>query len=267
MPSQRLSDVYNAQIKALKARVEQFASTRFAAGQFRDADLARFVAEVVPVVQAGQVQVAALTDSYLTQLLTAQGIKVPPRKPVDMSHMRGVLATNEYGRPYITVRTALAQGSTFDDAVKQGGARLVDLVTTDMQLAKTHAARNVMKSSGLQFYQRVLTGGKNCALCMIASTQRYWVEDLMPIHPGCDCGVEPLVPGTKLYAAMDGGERVIDPSLLEQTHNMVKGLTGVEDRGGRAPDYRKLIAVHEHGEIGPVLTFAHQNFTGPSDLP
>ena len=74
-------------------------------------------------------------------------------------------------------------------SIELGGKRLLSLVGTDMQLAARQQASYTMQASGREFYRRVLTGAENCALCAIASTQRYSTADLMPIHPGCDCSV------------------------------------------------------------------------------
>ncbi|MDK7272578.1 hypothetical protein, partial [Actinotignum schaalii] len=88
-----------------------------------------------------------------------------------------------------------------------------------------------------------------CALCMIAATQRYWVEDLMPIHPGCDCNSGPLPPD------YPPDQQVIDDDELEAIHDAVANATGLSDRGARLPDYRDLIMETEHGEYGPLLSF------------
>ena len=81
----------------------------------------------------------------------------------------------------------------------------------------------------------------------------------MPIHPGCDCGVESLGVGEHL-------DQVIDPALLESVHDQVQGLTGMSDRSGRAVDYRQLIVTHEHGEYGPTIAWKGQKFTGPDEV-
>ena len=108
-------------------------------------------------------------------------------------------------------------------------------------------------------FRRALNGPGDCALCVIASTQRYHAGDLLPIHPGCNCTVAPLGPG-------EGVDQVIDPDLLERVHAQVEAMTGDVDRGARAPDYRKLMVVREHGEIGPVLTWKQHEFTSAADL-
>lgn len=255
MPT-RLDESYRAAVLATRRRVEQFARTRFAAGQFRDADLDRFVKAVVPVVLAGQRQVSALTDAYLAQRLTvALGRTVRPSGPLN-DYPRGVDPSEVYARPYVTVRTKLSDGLALDAAVSAGLARLEDIARTDMQLAKTWTARASFRSSGIQSYARVLVGGKNCALCYVASTQRYSRDDLMPIHPGCNCDVEPVTD----HAAFDEQSA----ANLEATHEAVQDRLGESDRGARAPDYRKALIVREHGEMGPVLAVRGQHFAGRS---
>jgi hypothetical protein len=253
MATPRLDAAYAAQVNAIRARVEGYALARFGAGQYRDADLERFVARVVPVILAGRRQVSALTDSYLAQVLSSK-----PLGPIDTDLLRGVAAPEVYARPYVTVRTKLAKGMALDAAVSAGAARLTDIVLADMQLAKTHTARNVIsQADGVSGYRRTLTGSKNCALCYLASTQFYHKEDLLPIHPGCNCGVEPF---------LGDGSQVIDPDTVTATHEAVEDRLGVSDSGGRAPDYRKQLIVREHGELGPVLAVRGQHFAGKSVL-
>ena len=247
--SPRLDAAYVAQVKAVRARVESFALARFGAGQHRDADLERFIAQVVPVALAARKQVSSLTDAYLSRVLGIRALG-----PIDTDALRGVDPADVYARPFVTVRTKLAEGLTYDAAVSAGAARLVDIAMADMQLAKTHTSRTVYRSAGMTRYVRTLTGNKNCALCYIASTQTYSTDDLMPIHPGCDCGTAPVTSGDR--AAMDEN--------LTATHEAVEDRLGDSDSGARAPDYRKQLIVQEHGELGPLLTVKGQHFQGRS---
>jgi hypothetical protein len=247
--NRRLDAAYVAQIKAIRAKVESFAQGRFGAGQYRDADLDRFLKQVVPVVLAGRKQVSALTDAYLSRKLG-----IPAKGPIDTDALRGVSAAEVYARPFVTVRTKLSEGLPFEAAVSAGAARLTDISLADMQLAKTHTSREVYQSAGAERYIRVLTGGMNCALCYIASTQTYATDDLMPIHPGCNCDTD-VAPDD-----FDGSE------TLSATHEAVEERLGASDSGARAPDYRKQLIVREHGELGPVLAVRGQHFAGKSVL-
>jgi hypothetical protein len=68
-----------------------------------------------------------------------------------------------------------------------------------------------------------------------------------------------------IYGSTDVGQ-VIDEERLEAVHASIAERFGVSDRSARAIDYSK-ISIHEHGELGPVLTVEGQKFTGPNDLP
>jgi hypothetical protein len=266
----RLDAAYTAQVKEIRARVEQFARSRFLAGQYRDPDMERFIALVVPVVLSGRKQVSTLTDAWLAAKLTAElGRKVAPRGSIDTGELRGTPADEVYRRPFVTARTELSKGKTLDAAASIAADRLSKMVASDMQLAKTHTARSVLSNtSGTEAYVRTLAGSKNCALCIIASTQVYHKSDLMPIHPGCNCGIDVIA---------DPGRHVIDEDLLQKAHAAVEDWAGKSDSGGRdiglgkvdakgnrIPDYTDVIVVREHGELGPLLTVKGQHFTGPS---
>jgi len=228
----------------------------------RDDQAAAFVAQVVPVVLGAQAQMGALTDAYLAQMMAEiYGGSALPAGVQLAESLRGVPPEEVYRRPFVTAYTALSHGADFTTARQQAQNRLVDIASTDMQLARTHATRQALSADDrAKYFRRVLRGSKSCGMCTIASTQRYRKERLMPIHPGCNCGVKPL-PGRE-----DPGH-IIDHELLEAAHDAIADKLGRIDRGGRTPDYRKLILTREHGEYGPTLTVRRLGFTGPGDLP
>lgn len=254
---------YTSVTVALRQRLISLVTQVFGSlGSYRDADADAFVEQVLPIVLGAQQQMGALTDAYLSTMVAdmfggsaaARGVQVP-------QDVRGVAPQEVYRRPYVTVWTALSQGKTMSEAVKQGENRLTSITGTDLQLVRTEATRQVLGGdSRVQFYRRVLRGSYNCAMCVIASTQRYRKERLMPIHPGCDCGTRPLPAGH------DPGQ-VIEPDLLEAAHDAVAAGTGKVDRGGRLPDYRDIIIDRQHGELGPLMALRRDSFTGPKDIP
>jgi hypothetical protein len=180
--------------------------------------------------------------------------------------LRGVPYEEVYRRPFATVYTHLSRGAPLEEAVERGATRLAGIAEADLQQTYAHAAQAAMEALDVpeadrpRFWRRVLIGTGNCALCVIASTQRYRVEELNPIHPGCDCEVAPLF-------GSDPGQ-VIEPDLLDQVHTAVEELTGDHDRGGRATDYRRLMVqmTREHGELGPMLVRPRDAFTSADDL-
>lgn len=221
-----------------------------------DADMTRLAEAIAPRVIAGQVLIANLTAAEIARELGVAPALVAREL---VTGGRGVPPLQVYARPLVAARAAVAAGKPFAAAMTTGRQRLRKTVATDLQMAKVRQADASLKDSGARYFRRVLRGSENCAMCVIASTQRYHVGTLSPIHPGCDCDVEAIEGSAKL-------PQVIDSALLQDAHGAVKALTGVADRGGRAVDYRKLILVRNHGEIGPVLTWRDQGFTGPRDL-
>jgi hypothetical protein len=260
----QLITAYGRAATTIRSRMVAFLTTLWDnLTDHRSADAAQFIRAAVPVVAGAQQQTANLTAAYLSTLLTAQlGRPVPPVpvRPQDIAQLRGVPAPTLYQRPFTQVYTDLSQGVPYPQAVDRGRARLVSLAETDVQLAKTHTAQRALdQQDEVEFYRRVLTGSTSCGLCVIASTQRYHAADLLPIHPGCDCAVAPILGG------QDPGQ-VIDQALLDAAHAAIAERFGRFDAGGRKLDYRKVLVTHEHGEIGPVLAVAGHRFTGPDDI-
>lgn len=260
---------------------------------YRDEDADRFVSAVAPVVAGAQQQIGSLTLAMVSRLVGMLA-GVPPVVPSlqvgTVNRLRGVSPQEEWRRPFVQMRTELSAGASFQQARESARRRAESLADTDMQLAKTHTARNYMRSQErVVGYRRVLTGDENCGMCVIASTQRYRKEQLMPIHPGCDCAVAPIVgtrdPGRTINSAMvaEGAEPsaqtasgvgVYEPGgtldsgdLLESVHKAVRERFGRAARGGRSIDYRKVLTTHEHGELGPVLAVSGQRFTGADEVP
>lgn len=228
----------------MRARVERFVRARWGALEnYRDADIDRFVAAVVPVVTGGQLAVAQLTDAHLAAVEGAafgrqvRPVGVPAGLVTDEA-MRGVPADVVYGRAGPTVWTSLSKGNPLDVAAAAGLARVVQTAVTDLQLARTHAARHVLSSKGtiVVGYHRVLLGSNPCALCQEAASKRYATGDLMPCHPGCACGVAPVYRNGKQVA----------PDLADVDESTT--------------------AVRTHGELGPVLTRSDHSFLSVDDL-
>ena len=249
-----LTEAYDSQVHAIRQQITAFGQAYWdSLPHYRTSAVEDMIEAITPRVTAGQLRIADLTRAYLAQCARELGWKVvlPPIDQDEIRGARGVDPRVVYRRPAVDVYTALAAGKPLPQAAAEGRLRLTQLIGGDMQLAKVHASRQSMRGypEEGQFYRRVLTGRENCALCVVASTQRYYRGDLLPIHPGCDCDVQPLPPGL-------AASQVIDEGLLEQVHQITADRLGASDRGGRTPDYRKLLTVSEHGEYGPTLSWA-----------
>lgn len=263
---------YNQASTASRARIIAAVLAAWAAlPQYRDLDMNRFLGIVLPMIAGAQRLQAGLTASYLARLVSTMTGSPAALGALPWDQLTGAALRNGtppaevYARPFVQVWTDLSRGQSLTEAVSHGQHRLADLIATDLQLARTHTARVVLSRDPRVVGYRRVPGAKACALCLIVSTQRYHTDRLMPVHPGCQCGIAPIV-GTE-----DPGH-VINAALLEQVHNAVREMYGRTNRAaGEIPGtdvaYRDLIIQHEHGEIGPIIGVRGQHFTGPADIP
>lgn len=233
------------------------------AGDYSDQAMAAWAADTLALAEGAQAEVGALTAAYLAEIETALERAAAPvaLDVIDLTSteaLRGVAGTDVWARPAVTVWTELAHGAALSLAADRGLARARSIAETNLALAHTHTAAEATRRSKVTTgYTRVPRGGRSCALCLLASTQRYHRGNLMPIHPGCHCAVNPIVDGAP-------AARVIDPDRLEGVHRAIEAATGSRDLSGKA--YADYVVVHDHGEIGPVLSVRGQHFTGPGDI-
>lgn len=246
---------YNNTVFQVRSVVTDFArSVWLSAESWRDADVDRLVNLILPQVQAGQIQIANLTTAYVAA--QAGGTAVPVVVS-DILSARKADPSVVYRRPAVQMYTALSNGSSLTEAVRQSTNRLMSIVNTDLQLAMTHQERASYVGGGFEYTVRTLTGRENCALCLIASTQRYRVKDLRPIHPSCDCGSKHVT------ADYDPGQ-IINPRFLDQVTAAMKAEFGGVSYS--TEDIFDLVTVREHGELGPMLVWKGQKFTGPDQI-
>lgn len=241
----------------------------------------RFVSEVVPAVTGAQQQMAALTSAYLArqrQIMAAGN--GAPRAVSDLdvtgaATRNGVPLTDVYERPFHTVWRELAdlphEDGAIDLAIGAGLEQAQTQAATDLQRTKTLTSQQIIDSTpGIVGYARILEGEFSCGLCIVASTLRYTRGELMPIHPGCDCGEAPI------FGDEDPG-LVINEQRLADIHDAIAKQFGRHNAGARIIDgqvkvngkpleYRDVIVTHEHGELGPIMAVRGQQFTGPGDL-
>jgi len=238
-----LVDTHQAALRRLRATTSTYVGAAWnALGSYDEADVAPFVARVVPVVLAAQRRTAGLTVAYL-------GRELGTTPELDLVAFTGAAVRNGtppetvYGRAFVTVWSALAAGTLWRDAVVAGAARARQAAETDVALAMRSTMQGVQDSSGGRIigYERSTSGA--CAYCEAIDGAFVKSADAMPLHPGCGCDLEPVT-------ADERGARGRAAKLerLEATP---------------LPD---TVAVHEHGELGPTLTDAEYAFTSESDL-
>lgn len=219
-----------------------------------DEDL--LVAQLLPYIEAAQVQAVHLTDAYLTRFVSfALGAAINPQSLTPGAHIGAAVRGGTppdvvYRRPFGAVRKALADGVDFPGALGRGRAVITRAARTDVALS-TRAASSVWMTNekSVTGWQRV-TSGTCCALCSdIASTDKvYRTEDLMPLHPACSCSTAPV---------MASDERNAPPQPAGSTVDDSAGLEA-ELHDGAPGD---LVQVFDHGELGPVLYHAGDHFS------
>lgn len=247
---------------ALRASiVQQLFAIWYGMPDYRDANIDDWMGVALPLIEAGTETSVVATTTYLQLQLEllgidATGLEIPEIESVTGEAIRnGVPPEVVYSRPFKEVWTALSKGYPLDTAIDMGANRLRQLVETDIQLSHTHTSRTLLSQrNDVVGFRRVPTGTYTCALCLIASTQRYHKYDLMPIHPGCDCRVAPIVSSEPV-------SQVLDPERLEAIHKAIEDQFGYSPRDAREIDFRKIMVVENHGEYGPTLAVAKYKFT------
>lgn len=205
-------------------------------------------AQIAAAIDAGaHEQAVALADAYMAAAVGAAPLGVDPAtvgRQVDRDEL--------WQRPAKQARM---------HTTATGLAYAQQLARTNVTLAARDTwHRWTSTDDRIVGYRRVLRGGRNCGLCIVASTQRYHRKQLQPIHSNCRCTVEPIV------GAQDPGQ-IIDPDRLAFVQGNVDEYTRrAMSRARFAPEDLPEVAVRRHGELGPTLTDARHRFTGPDDL-
>jgi hypothetical protein len=210
-------------------------------GEYDEQNVAPFLAAAVPLTTAAQRSSVAVTAAFLARILHRQPTGTDAEHILGLVR-NGVSPREVYRRPFVTVWSSLQNGKPWQDAVKAGRDRAVSAVQADVQLAMRQTLNVVGETDPLILgYRRVPDPGA-CAFCRLVAGQRYKTRDLMPIHNHCGCGVDVI---TAENRHLFGGNPKNDLSITKD------GVTAT---------------IHEHGELGPVLTDGNDHFTGPEAI-
>lgn len=229
-------------------------------------DIEPWLGKSVPILENAfsvAVEVTGVfADIQLGLLLDNPDYEGLPVLPDDVrGKLRGGVPLEEvYARPFVDFWGSLKNGGSIDDALHSGANRLRELLDTDLErVSDITSVEKFANEHRVVGSRRVLVGAKNCALCIVASTQRYRRRHLKPIHPSCDCKVVPILD-------FESDDQVLDEDLLDQLHKSVAEKFGTDVANRSARDYSKIMVEHQHGEIGPYLSWRGQHFAGPSVL-
>ena len=212
---------------------------------YRDHQIKPFLEKVLPVVRAGQERAVALTDAYMSHKAGLQkpvGLSVD--KLVGAAVRNGVEPAEVYQRPFVTVWSSIEKIGIALAATKALN-RL--LSTADMDVAMS--ARDASVAFGQVSDSRTIgwtrvADPSCCDFCQSIDGARIYVDDPAPLHNNCGCTVEPII------GSGDSG-----PISREDFDNIAPGAVFDDAK------------IEEHGELGPVITDKHDEFTSVHDLP
>lgn len=195
---------------------------------------------VVPLVLAAQRQAVNLSDAYVATYITAEigrragPVGIDPAPIIGVRARGGTPLERVYARPVGLLSAAMTAGKTMDEALRTERWRLDRDAQTDVSLAARSARRELgMTEDEIVGYRRVVSGG--CALCASFADSFHRADDFMPIHPGCNCGGEPVL--------RDEGRNRPESPVVED----------IPSRAERAEQGERVARVVNDSELGPLL--------------
>lgn len=205
---------------------------------YDEADVDQWISKIVPLVLSGQRQSVALTEAYLARAVGRQPLGVSTDKLIGAGARNGSPPQEVYRRPFVTVWTALTEGKQWQDAVNAGGARAEGMAAMDVQLSMRDTLRAVGQADdSIWGYQRVADDSA-CEFCLMVDGAQFKTDDPMPLHNFCGCGAEAIV-----YTRGVANRNALDAFNASPT------------------PVPPEVAIHEHGELGPVLADPSDHFT------
>lgn len=225
MPPSPLADAHITAQERLRALVTGAVAAAWADLPGTDEEhVAEWLAAVVPLVQTGQRGAVRLTDAFLARALGRPPLGIVADDIIQAT--RGPVTADEvYRRPFVTLWTALKAGTLYEDAASAARARAVGSAAIDVQMASRGAFAAAQGADPqIRAYRRV-PDGNACRFCLTVAGAVVKSANAMPLHNHCGCSLEPILDDLPVSPVPDG------------------------------------VGVHEHGELGPVLTDPSHDFT------
>lgn len=186
----------------------------------------QWLSGALPVMSAVRRQSASLTDAFLARKLE--------RAPLGVglpTIRNGAAPEDVYRRPFVTLWSALGAGKAFADASAAALARATSTAAMDTQLSMRAAANEIQEADeGIYGFERVANPGA-CEFCQMIDGAYVKNADAMELHNHCGCGLEPLTESHPRAAKLPSG-----------------------------------VAVHQHGELGPVIAAPEYDFTTAAQI-
>jgi hypothetical protein len=185
------SQLYARQAQALRRALEDavegaYDDLDWDADEDDDVDLPEaFATRVAPLARAGQRSLVRTLSGYLR-------VVVPG--PLGRLELDEVVEDDRdaWRAPVFRAWGALGAGVAFAAAVAAGRELAARKADTEMAIAQARAMAALTQGTGARGYRRVLAGD-GCAFCVQLAGAVVASGEAMPLHPGCNCSVEPVL--------------------------------------------------------------------------
>lgn len=219
----------------------------------------QFATDVARLVIAAQRAAGEITEAHLREQVTEMGFELPRATLVDLPDALrlGAAPDEVYQRPVRQVRYLNSvEGLPLDEASETARERLEKQAQTDLQLARSISAQQVLyrfpQATG---WRRIIHPelGNVCGLCIAAADRVYQRIQKMDLHPGCKCTVLPVI------GDVDPGKQLNADDL-----NLIYAAAGNTTESRALASTR--FEVKQNGELGPILVPTQVNMKGPAQV-
>lgn len=196
--------------------------------------------------------------SYLASVLADFGVDTRALPTVIESYPRAnTFPLEVYQRPADQYVWRRRNGGSLIESQEDFEKRLRAIAQADMAAAEREEAQRIYESIPQVIgHRRIIhperaKSGFSCGLCVVAATQFYSTNELMPLHDGCNCDSAPV---TK---ASDPGLALNKDDLRE-----IYAAAGDSSAGSLL---NTRVKVREHGELGQILVKKGDHFRTPEE--
>lgn len=215
------------------------------------ANVDQWLSTVVPVILQAQRASVSLTDAYIAQAMGRGPIGLNPADVIGAAVRNGVDPAEVYERPFVTLWGGLADGLDFPDASAKALARAQASGAVDVQLTMRDTAYAIDSADPNVYGYRRVADPSACNFCKEVDGAYVKGADgfVMALHNHCGCGLEVNKEPPDLARLLPDG-------------------TPADSRERERLGYPEtpVVAIRDHGELGPVLVDSRQHFTGPNDF-
>lgn len=199
-------------------------------GHDRD-NVDEWLSKVLPAVETSQRASVALTEAFLAQSLERKPLGIPQDELIGAAVRNGTAPATVYERPFITLWGGLGSGLDYQAAAKKALDRATSTAAMDVQLSMRATADAVQENAGGIYGYKRAADATACDFCKEVDGAYVKRASAFPLHNRCGCGLEALTEPHPLAVKLPSG-----------------------------------VAVHEHGEMGALLTAAGDHFTTAAQI-